>query len=105
LHAFGNSYRALTHLTRKPLMIVETAAGEVGGNKPRWIARTFGSDLRHMPRVRAVVWFNGRAHWANWSVNSTPASLRAFRTAVASPRYSGTAADVQQLSGLGAVAP
>lgn len=86
-------------------MIVETAAGEVGGNKPRWITRTFGSDLRRMPRVRAVVWFNGRAHWANWSVNSTPASLRAFRTAVASRRYSGTAADVQQLSGLGAIAP
>ena len=47
-----------------------------------------------MSRVRAVIWFNGRKDWANWSVDSSPRALRAFRTAVVSPRYRGDAADV-----------
>ena len=93
---FHNSYRSITRFTDKPFMIAETAAGEVGGDKPKWIVRTFAHDLRRMPRVRAVVWFNGRQQWADWDVNSSRESLRAFRAAVASPRYAGTAADVDR---------
>jgi hypothetical protein len=83
-------------MTKKPFMIAETSAGEVGGDKARWIERTFAKDLPRMPRVRAVVWFNGRQQWANWDVDSSRDSLRAFRAAVAAPRYSGTAEDVKQ---------
>ena len=93
---FHNSYRSITRMTRKPFMVAETAAGETGGDKAAWIKRTFGRDLRRMPRIRAVVWFNGRQQWANWNVNSSRESLRAFRAAVASPRYAGTAADVKR---------
>ena len=99
-HVFRNSYRALTNLTKKPLMIVETGAGEVGGDKAKWIAQAFGRDFRQMPRVRAIVWFNGRSHWAHWDVDSSAASLKAFRTAVSAARYGGVAADVEQLSGV-----
>ncbi len=93
---FGPSYRVLTRMTRKPLMIAETAAHEVGGDKADWIRWLFTQDLRRMPRVRAVVWFNGRENWARWDVHSTGRSLRAFRKHVASPRYSGTATDVER---------
>ena len=99
LDVFRNSYRSITRMTSKPFMIAETAAGEVGGDKPRWIQRTFAHDLRRMPLVRALVWFNGRQEWADWDVDSTRASLRAFRSAVASPRYAGTAADVIEQGG------
>ena len=93
---FEGSYRAITRMTRKPLMIAETAAGELGGDKAEWIGWLFGEDLRRMPRIRAVVWFNGRENWANWDVDSSRRSLRTFRTHLASPRYSGNATDVEQ---------
>jgi beta-mannanase len=93
---FYASYRALTRITKRPLMIAETAAHETGGDKADWIRWLFDRDLRQMPRVRAVVWFNGRENWARWDVDSTRRSLRAFRKHVASPRYSGTATDVER---------
>jgi hypothetical protein len=96
---FRDTYRTVARMTDRPLMIAETATGELGGSKARWIASTFGSDLPSMPRVRAVVWFNGRERWASWSVYSSRASLRAYRSAVASPRYSGTARDVEREGG------
>jgi hypothetical protein len=66
----------------------------VGGSKSAWIKQLFGRDLARMPRVRALIWFNGRKNWANWDVKSSRASLAAFRTAIASPRYSGRASDL-----------
>jgi mannan endo-1,4-beta-mannosidase len=93
---FGRSYRTITRMTRKPFVIAETAAGEAGGDKARWIEQTFRRDLPRMRRVRAVIWFNGRQQWAHWDVDSTRAALRAFRAAAADPRYAGTAADVEQ---------
>jgi endoglucanase len=100
-HVFRRSYLALTRLTRKPLMIAETSAGEVGGSKPKWIAQTFSKDLRRMPRVRAVVWFNGQLNWARWDADSSRASLNAFRTAVAPAHYGAGAALVEGLSKTG----
>ena len=102
---FRNSYREIVRMTDKPFLIAETAAGEVGGDKAKWIKQTFARDLPRMPRVRAVVWFNGREQfdklkqWVEWDVDSTPASLAAFRRAVASPRYAGTARDVIEIRG------
>jgi beta-mannanase len=96
---FQGSYRAITRMTKKPFMIAETGVSELGGDKSQWIRWTFAKDLPRMPRVRAVVWFNGRERWADFSVASTPRSLRAFRAAVASPRYSGTAQDILEAGG------
>jgi endoglucanase len=95
-HVFRNSYRWITSMTKKPFMIAETGAGEVGGDKAEWIRDAFGKDLPRLRRVRAVVWFNGRQKWADWDVDSSRESLLAFQAAVASPRYSGTAEDVEQ---------
>jgi endoglucanase len=83
-------------MTRKPVMIAETATSDLGGDKAEWIRWLFEQDLRRMPRIRAVVWFNGRENWAKWDVDSSARSLRAFRKYVASSRYSGTATDVEQ---------
>ncbi len=40
------------------------------------------------PRVRAVIWFHG-VRTQDWRVNSSPASLAAFRDVVVAPTYSG----------------
>ena len=100
LDVFRDSYRWITRMTKKPFLIAEISAGEVGGDKARWIERTFAKDLPRLPRVRAVVWFNARHDWAEFAVDSSRASLRAFRKGVADPRYSGTPDDVNQ-GGLG----
>jgi hypothetical protein len=96
IEVYRRMYRTLTGLADKPVMIAETGAGEVGGDKARWIKRAFDRDLPRLPRVRAVVWVNERAEWADFHVDSSRASLRAFKAAVADPRYAGTPADIKR---------
>jgi endoglucanase len=96
MDVYQRTYRTLTRLTDKPIVIAETGAGEVGGDKARWIRRAFARDLPRLRRVRAVVWFDERDQWADFRVDSTRTALRAFRSAVRSPRYAGTPADVKQ---------
>ena len=87
---FGPSYRDITRLTGKPLMIAETACNPTGGNKARWIRRGFLNQIpRLMPRVRAVVWWDNVYAGVDWKVDSSAASLAAWRSVVASPLYGG----------------
>jgi mannan endo-1,4-beta-mannosidase len=84
---FYGSYRILTHLTHKPMMIAETATADTPGSKAEWILG-MGQALAHrLNRIRAVVWFE-RVKETNWSVNSSPGSLAAFRRVVRSYPFS-----------------
>lgn len=83
---FQRSYRSLVHLTTKPVMIGETASAPDGGDKARWI-RGLGSALgSRFRRVRALIWFQ-RVKETDWRVDSSPSSLAAFRTLVASSLF------------------
>jgi beta-mannanase len=85
---FSRSYARLARLTRKPMMIAEAGAPEQGGNKANWIRGGLLRELpRRMPRVRAVVWFD-RKKEADWRVDSSRASLSAFRSAARSRLFS-----------------
>jgi beta-mannanase len=84
---FDESYRRITVLTPKPLMIAETACAEAGMRKARWITDALTVQIpRHFPRVQAVVWFN-LAKERDWRIESSPASRQAFAEAVAGPCY------------------
>jgi hypothetical protein len=83
---FGPSYRILTSLTEKPVMIAETASTETGGSKAQWILNMGRSLLTSMPRVRLLVWFD-RIKETNWSIDSSPSSLAAFREAMSSAPF------------------
>jgi hypothetical protein len=86
---FGQSHNALAALTNKPMMISEVASAEVGGNKATWISRGFLTDLpKRLPRVRAVIWFDENKE-TDWRVNSSRASLDAYRRVAASAQYQG----------------
>jgi hypothetical protein len=89
---FGSTYDRIVKLTSKPIVIAETAAGEDGGDKAAWIASALEEEAPRFPHVRALAWFNDEDPRADFRVNSSPASLQAFRTAIASPRYAGTRA-------------
>lgn len=89
---FASSYATITQLSGKPLIVTETAASEVGGNKAAWIEETFLSTIpKTMPRISAVIWFNENKE-RDWRVNSSQASLDAYRKVVASSLYGGTEA-------------
>lgn len=86
---FQSSYDQLTALTDKPIMIAETASTSVGGDKAAWITQALTKTLPDdMPLVRAIVWFDINKE-TDWQVNSSPASLRAFREAVDTSAFSG----------------
>lgn len=85
LATFGASYDSLSRLTRKPLMIAETASTTISTamSKANWIRRLFGWALPgEMPRVRAVVWFDMNRGRADWRLENSPAAFMAFSAAV-----------------------
>ena len=87
---FASSYATITQLSSKPLIVTETASSESGGSKAAWIEETFFRTIpQTMPRVQAVIWFNDNKE-LDWRVNSSQASLDAFRKVVASSLYGGT---------------
>jgi hypothetical protein len=89
---FASSYATITALSGRPLIITETAASEVGGSKAAWIEETFLSTIpKAMPRVSAVIWFDEDKE-LDWRVNSSQASLDAYRKVVSSTLWGGTQA-------------
>jgi mannan endo-1,4-beta-mannosidase len=88
-HIFQPSYAAMERLTRKPLIISETACAERGGNKASWITNMGRLLLTRMPRVRAIVWFN-RVKERDWKISSSPYAEAAFRRLVAARLFDGT---------------
>jgi hypothetical protein len=84
---FTRSYDILTRLSTRPVIIGETASSEEGGDKAKWIQNAF---FRVIPstfrRLTAVIWWD-RVDQADWTVNSSPQALAAWRQVVASPRY------------------
>ncbi len=86
---FASSYKTITQLSSKPVILAETSSSEVGGDKAAWIRRGLLRTIpEQFPRVRVVMWFN-RWMEQDWRVNSSDASLRAFRTVVSSSLYGG----------------
>jgi len=87
---FASSYATITQLSSKPVVITETASSESGGSKAGWIEETFFRTIpQTMPRVQAVIWFNDNKE-LDWRVDSSQASLDAYRKVVASSLYGGT---------------
>jgi len=86
---FARDYAALAALSPRPMIIGETASTEVGGDKAAWIAAAFADLPVSFPRVRALLWFDANKE-TDWRVDSSPASLAAYRAVAASPAYAGT---------------
>ncbi len=84
---FGPSLRKLSSFSARPPMICETASTESGGSKAAWITDMFVTQVAQAhPEIRAVTWFN-EAKETDWRIQSSSASLDAFRSAIAASRY------------------
>lgn len=94
-----SSFREWSEPRQKPLIIVSMASAEnptVVDTAPRskatWI-REMDQSIRDWPALQAVVWFQGTdsgADYHDWRVDSSPASLDAFRELAADPHFDVT---------------
>jgi hypothetical protein len=84
------AYTECLSLARLPVMIGETACPEFdyqAMNKARWIESLF-REVGRRPMIRMVVWFHIRKE-LDWRVDSSAASLAAFRRGVRQPWITG----------------
>jgi hypothetical protein len=91
-----NTYEELTKISSRPMIVAETGSNESGGDKAAWVASALRREIPKFGRIRGVVFFddvvneNAEGGALDARVDSSPASLRAFRSALASPVYSMT---------------
>ncbi|HEX6601088.1 MAG TPA: glycosyl hydrolase [Solirubrobacterales bacterium] len=72
----------------KPIVVVENASTEYGGNKANWIREMLTTYLPHHPEIKAYLWFN----WnfpknglrSDWPIESSPPTRLRFREAIQS---------------------
>jgi hypothetical protein len=86
---FAAAYATATKISRRPVMIAETACVEDEKDptaKPRWITDGFLNVIpNQMPRVKAILYFNNAGHGYTYRLDSSPQSFAAFKAVVASP--------------------
>ncbi len=73
---FARGYARVAALGPQPVWIAEVASAEQGGSKARWVREMLSST--RFDRLEAIVWFNEDKE-ADWRIESSPASLAAFR--------------------------
>jgi len=71
---------------RKPIMVAETASTEKGGDKAQWMKDARDAIKARWPDIVAVVWFDSDKE-TNWRVDSSSASLAAYRLWATDPYY------------------
>lgn len=87
---FAPSYAIVTQLSSRPVIIAETGSSETGGDKAAWIRQGLMTTVpQRFPRVSAVVWFD-RSKEQDWQIDSSQASLDAYRAVVDCSLYGGT---------------
>jgi hypothetical protein len=97
---FDSSYRAITQLSRKPLLITEFGANQAGGDKAAWLRHALApSTLSRYPRIRAMVFFDNNQDGADWRLSTSSASEAAVRNALNHSMYDLDAAGLVRLSG------
>jgi hypothetical protein len=82
---FGTLYPSMA-AKGKPIVIVETASAEAGGDKAAWIAGILPTLRGSFPAIKGLVWFHINKETV-WTVDSTPASAAAFVTMANDPYF------------------
>jgi hypothetical protein len=72
----------------KPVVIVEDASTEYGGNKTDWIREMLTTYLPHHPEIKAYLWFNWNfkknEKREDWPIESSAPAQQQFRKAIQS---------------------
>jgi len=78
---FAAGITEVTALTSEPLYLGEVGAPEAGGDKAAWVRDMFAT-LAARPEIKGFTWFSHQKE-ADWRIDSSAASLEAFRTGLA----------------------
>ncbi|MEN9307490.1 MAG: hypothetical protein RL173_1422 [Fibrobacterota bacterium] len=81
------AYTALASID-KPIFVAEFSSSEKGGDKAKWYRDAFASLSTTFPRIFALMIFNNNDANGDWRVNTTAASLQAWKECVA--QYAST---------------
>lgn len=76
----------------KPVIIVENASSEYGGNKTDWIREMLTNYLPHHPEIRAYMWFNwpfpkSNGNRTDWPIESSAPAQQQFRKSIQSSLF------------------
>jgi beta-mannanase len=80
---FSDAYETAITMSRRPVMIAETASSEVGGSKEQWITDAFRVLKTRFQKVKILVWFDISKE-CDWRIASSQGSLKAFRASAQS---------------------
>ena len=80
--AYKPAYTALATIN-KPLFVAEFSSSELGGNKAQWYRDAFASLSTNFPRFFALMVFSMNDDNGDWRINTTDASLQAWKDCVA----------------------
>ncbi len=87
--AFKPGYDAILSVApSKPLMIGETGSVESGGDKAAWIRQAYNQDVpTGLPKIKMVVYAD--EYWPpdDWRVDTSAASLAAYKEVVPKPEW------------------
>lgn len=79
----------------KPMVIGEVASTEAGGSKANWIQNMFETLPSLFPIIRGLLWYQddqpGPRGRGDWTVNTSPSALSAFKAGLSSPLYQSNA--------------
>jgi hypothetical protein len=89
---YGDTYASVMSVApRKPMLVGEVSSTEAGGSKAAWINSMFATLPSLFPNIRGVLWYEANAPGPgghrDWTVDSSPSSLRALRAGLKSPLY------------------
>lgn len=76
------AYTALAGIA-KPIFVAEFSSSELGGNKAQWYRDAFASLSTTFPRFFALMIFSNNDANGDWRINTTDASLQAWKECVA----------------------
>ena len=82
VQVFKPAYTALASID-KPLFIAEFGSSELGGDKAQWTRDAFASLATTFPRISELMIFSNNDANGDWRINTTDASLQAWRECVA----------------------
>ena len=93
-YTFGPSLTALRGLTKKPILLAEIGASDVGGEKPQWITSLMTALTKPENNdIIGFIWFNqavtsytqGELATNDWRIEARPEDLAAFQAGLTMP--------------------
>lgn len=93
LEAFRKKYDQARQITSKRIIVAETGAGPVGGDKAAWVRDGYRAVYRELPAIKAISYFNidmRNVAQPDWRLTSPAGALDEYRSLLTRVRFQGS---------------